>query len=81
VTAVRDLLHGELDKQDQLPLTVDLSDLGWLASVGVGLLLDVADRAGPDTDFVLPPPGPSRRVLDLTGVTAALRTPGTRTRG
>jgi hypothetical protein len=38
----------------------------------VGLLLDVAEQAGPRAAFLLPPPGPARRVLDLTGVTAAL---------
>jgi hypothetical protein len=60
---------------------VDLTGLGWLASVGIGLLLEVADRAGPDSEFLLPPPGPARHVLDLTGVTAALRTAATPARG
>ena len=81
VTAVRDVLRGELDGGDAAPQTVDLTGLGWIASVGVGLLLDLADRAGPQTEFVLPLPGAARRVLDLTGVTRILRPPGTRARG
>jgi anti-anti-sigma factor len=81
VTALRDTLLAELEGADRLPLTVDLTGLGWLASVGIGLLLEVADRAGPDSEFLLPPPGPVRHVLDLTGVTAALRTAATPARG
>jgi anti-anti-sigma factor len=70
VTAVRDVLLTELD--GSRPLTVDLTALGWLTSAGIGLLLDVAGRAGPHTQFLLPDPGPARRVLDLTGVTTVL---------
>jgi hypothetical protein len=51
---------------------VDLTALGWVTSVGVGLLLDVAEQAGVRATFLLPPPGPARRVLDLIGVTAVL---------
>jgi anti-anti-sigma factor len=72
VTALRDTLLAELEGADRVPLTLDLTGLGWLASVGIGLLLEVVDRAGPDSEFLLPPPGPARHVLDLTGVTAAL---------
>lgn len=71
VTAVRDVLLAELDGA-QRPLTVDLTGLHWLTSVGLGLLLEVAGRAGQQTQFLLPDPGPARRVLDLTGVTAVL---------
>jgi PAS domain S-box-containing protein len=73
VTSLRDTLLAELEGPDRLPLTVDLTALGWLASVGIGLLLEVVARAGPDLEIVLPPPGPARHVLDLTGVTPALR--------
>jgi hypothetical protein len=51
---------------------VDLTGVGWLTSVGLGLLLEVAERAGPRTQFLLPDPGPARRVLDVTGMTAVL---------
>jgi anti-anti-sigma factor len=71
VTAVRDILLAELDG-GQRPLTVDLTGLGWLTSVGLGLLLDAAGRVGPRTQFLLPDPGPARRVLGLTGVSAVL---------
>jgi anti-sigma regulatory factor (Ser/Thr protein kinase)/anti-anti-sigma regulatory factor len=73
VTALRDTLLAELEHADRVPLTLDLTGLGWLASVGIGLLLEVADRAGPASEFLLPPPGPARHALDLTGVTAGLR--------
>ncbi|HEY0126062.1 MAG TPA: SpoIIE family protein phosphatase [Blastococcus sp.] len=73
VLSIRDLLDAELDRPDRPPLTVDLTGVSWLASAGIGLLLAVAERAGQQTDFVLPPSGPARRVLDLTGVTEALR--------
>jgi anti-anti-sigma factor len=71
VTAVRDELFAEFTG-DPRPITVDLTGVGWLTSVGLGLLLEVAERAGPLTQFLLPDPGPARRVLDVTGVAAVL---------
>lgn len=71
VTAVRDELFAAF-AGDRRPTTVDLTEVGWLTSVGLGLLLEVAERAGPLTQFLLPDPGPARRVLDLTGVAAVL---------
>jgi hypothetical protein len=46
-----------------------------VASVGGGLLLQVAEQARSDGDLavVLPGPGPARRLLDMTGLTAVLR--------
>ncbi len=70
VAAVRDTLLTAADGGQ--PMVVDLAGLGWLTSVGIGLLLDVAGRAGSRAAFVLPSSGPARRVLDLTGVTAVL---------
>lgn len=72
VTAVRDTLLDALNGEHPPPLTVDLTALGWVTSVGVGLLLEVVEQAGARAAFLLPPPGPARRVLDLTGMTAAL---------
>jgi anti-anti-sigma factor len=71
VIAVRDEMFAEL-AHDRRPVTVDLTDVAWLTSVGLGLLLEIAERAGPGTQFLLPDPGPARRVLDMTGLTAAL---------
>ena len=72
-TAIREPVLAEL--ADGRPITVDLTRLGYLTSVGAGLLLEVADRAGThgDLDILLPATGPARRLLDLTGLTAALR--------
>jgi anti-anti-sigma factor len=72
VTGVRDTLLEALDGANHPQLTIDLTELGWLASVGVGLLLDADARAGSRAEFLLPLPGPARRVLDLTGVSAVL---------
>ena len=72
-TAIRELLLAEL--ADPRPVTVDLTRLGFVTSVGAGLLLEVAERAGihGDLDVLLPATGPARRMLDLTGLTAALQ--------
>ncbi|MGY1703311.1 SpoIIE family protein phosphatase [Geodermatophilus sp. SYSU D00697] len=55
------------------PATLDLTRLGFVASVGVGLLLEAAQVAGDGMDVVLPTGGPARRVLDLAGLTSVLR--------
>jgi anti-anti-sigma factor len=72
VAAVRDALVAELT--GRLPVTLDLTGLGFVASVGAGLLLQIVERARTtgDVDVVLPGPGPARRLLDLTGLTAIL---------
>ena len=72
-TAVREQLLAELAAPG--PVTVDLTELGFVTSLGAGLLLEVAQRAGADRvlDVVLPDGGEARRMLDLTGLTAALR--------
>ncbi|WP_138734468.1 SpoIIE family protein phosphatase [Modestobacter excelsi] len=71
--AVRDGVLAEL--ADPRPVTVDLTRLGFVTSVGAGLLLEVAehDRARGDLDVLLPAGGPARRMLDLTGLTPVLR--------
>jgi anti-anti-sigma factor len=71
--AIREQLRTQL--ADARSVTLDLSRLGFVTSVGAGLLLEVVERAGVDGDLdvLLPPAGPARRMLDLTGLTAALR--------
>ncbi|GAB3324634.1 hypothetical protein GCM10027451_49070 [Geodermatophilus aquaeductus] len=72
--AVRDALLAEL--ADHPRTTLDLTGLGFVASVGAGPLLEAAEvaRTAGELDVLLPPAGPARRLLDLTGLTAALRT-------
>ncbi len=75
VTAVADALRTETARThaaDGPPLLVDLRGLGWLSSVGIGLLLQAAREATGQVTFALPPAGPARRALDLTGVTGQL---------
>ncbi|HYO36840.1 MAG TPA: SpoIIE family protein phosphatase [Geodermatophilus sp.] len=76
VTAVADALRTETARTsaavDGPPLLVDLRGLGWLSSVGIGLLLQAARDATGQVTFALPPAGPARRALDLTGVTGQL---------
>jgi hypothetical protein len=54
------------------PVTLDLTRLGFVTSVGVGLLLEAARTAG-DLEALLPPAGPARHLLDLTGLTGVLQ--------
>jgi anti-anti-sigma factor len=72
-TAMRERLLAEL--ADPRPTTVDLTRLGFLTSVGAGLLLEIAERARRhgDVDILLPATGPARRMLNLTGLAPVLR--------
>jgi anti-anti-sigma factor len=72
-TAIRELLLAEL--ADHRPITLDLTRLGFVTSVGAGLLLEVAERAGThsELDVLLPATGPARRMLNLTGLASALQ--------
>jgi anti-sigma regulatory factor (Ser/Thr protein kinase)/anti-anti-sigma regulatory factor len=57
------------------PTTVDLTRLGFVTSVGAGLLLDAVHTAA-DVTVVLPTGGPARHLLDITGLTGVLRGTG-----
>src|SRR4051794_4109665 len=72
VAAVHGALLAELAGHRHV--TLDLTGLGFVASVGAGLLLEAVEqaRADGDLDVVLPGPGPARRLLELTGLTAIL---------
>jgi anti-anti-sigma factor len=73
VEAVRPALLTEL--ADGSPAILDLTRLGFVASIGIGLLLEAAQAPpGNDLEILLPTGGPVRRVLDLTGLTDVLRT-------
>jgi anti-anti-sigma factor len=78
VAAVRDTLLGAVGDG---PVTLDLTGVGHLASVGMGLLLEVSSRAdersGP-LEVELPTEGPARRVLELTGLGGVLTDPDRR---
>jgi anti-anti-sigma factor len=71
--AIRAALMAEL--ADHRPITLDLTQLGFVASVGAGLLLEVAERARThqDLDVLLPGTGPAHRLLELTGLASALQ--------
>jgi anti-anti-sigma factor len=75
-TAVRDALMTALADDDR-PVTLDLTQLGFVASVGAGLLLRAtqAARAHRDLDVLLPAAGRARHALDITGLTTALQAP------
>ncbi|MCD2195511.1 SpoIIE family protein phosphatase [Actinomycetospora endophytica] len=55
------------------PWTLDVTGVGYLASAGVGLLLEAAERGA---ELVLPESGPAARVLALSGLAAAPRVTG-----
>jgi len=61
------------------PVVLDCRGVHWLASVGLGLLLEAAQLAAKrgDVDVRLPADGPARRLLDLTGLTNVLAPPRT----
>jgi anti-anti-sigma factor len=69
VAAVRHALLDEL--ACDRPIVLDWRRVRWLASVGVGLLLEAtrAARGHGVVDVRLPSDGPARRLLDLTGLT------------
>jgi anti-anti-sigma factor len=75
-TAIREQVLAQLAEPG--PVTIDLTQLGFVASVGAGLLLEVAERARRhgELDVLLPAPGPARRMLDLTGLTSVLQPRG-----
>ena len=76
MNAVREGLLAALVADRDRPTVLDLGRLGHLSSIGVGLLLEVAGllrREGAEVDVVLPPDGPARRLLDVSGLTGALR--------
>jgi hypothetical protein len=58
-------------------VVLDLTGLGFLASIGAGLLLEIARSGGDHLEMVAPPGGSARRMLDLTGLTAVLSGGGT----
>ena len=70
VAGIRRTALAALDDGDG-PVTLDLGGLGHLASAGMGLLLELAQRAGrAGAPLTVVPPrgGPARRVLELTGL-------------
>ncbi|REH46063.1 anti-anti-sigma factor [Kutzneria buriramensis] len=69
VAAVRRTLLDEL--AGDRPIVLDFRCVRWLASVGVGLLLEAVRtaRGHGEVDVRLPSDGPARRLLDLTGLT------------
>jgi anti-anti-sigma factor len=72
VAAVRRTLLDEL--ACDRPIVLDWRHVRWLASVGVGLLLEATRtaRGHGEVDVRLPSDGPVRRLLDLTGLTQAV---------
>ena len=70
VRAVRDDLLAEVAAGGKV--TLDLTRTGFVASVGVGLLLEAFQSGGEQLEVVVPPGGPARRVLELTGLTETL---------
>jgi anti-anti-sigma factor len=70
VEAVRGPLLAELTAGR--PVVLDLTRLGYVTSVGAGLLLEAAQTAAGDLQILPPAAGPARRLLDLTGLTGVL---------
>ena len=67
--SLRSELEAALDAQE---LRVDLCDTTFMDSSGIHVLLDI-HRLAEGRMTIVCPPGPVRRVLDLTGVAGALR--------
>jgi anti-anti-sigma factor len=75
VEAVRaDLLAEVLGGR---PTILDLTRLGFVTSVGAGLLLEAVQAGEDQLEVVVPATGQARRLLDLTGLTAVLDARGT----
>jgi anti-anti-sigma factor len=69
--AVRPHLLAAVDAEAPRDLTLDLRDLSYLASAGLGLLLELADRArqgGGRLWVLVDPEGSPARVLELAGL-------------
>ncbi|NMO93814.1 SpoIIE family protein phosphatase [Actinomycetospora sp. TBRC 11914] len=73
-------LAGSLEARRRLapaeydgPWTLDVTGVGYLASAGVGLLLEAVEHGA---ELVLPEEGPAARVLALSGLTAPSRLAG-----
>jgi hypothetical protein len=76
VAAVRGPLLAALTEGSADGGTLDLTAVTTLSSVGMGLLVEVVGAAAAPYRVLLPPGGPARRALDLTGLTPVLA-PGT----
>jgi anti-anti-sigma factor len=68
VAAVRGPLLAALSEE----ATLDLTAVGVLSSVGMGLLVELLGAARGPLSVLLPADGPARRALDLTGLTPVL---------
>jgi PAS domain S-box-containing protein len=71
VAAVREPLLSAVAEEGA---TLDLTGVAALCSVGLGLLVEVMASAPGPLRVLLPPAGPARRALDLTGLTPLLAT-------
>ena len=71
VESVRGALLRELAADR--PVTLDLTRLGYVSSVGAGLLLEAVQAMDAGLEVVLPVGVPARRLLDLAGVTPVLQ--------
>jgi anti-anti-sigma factor len=78
VTSVRETV-SRLMLSGHRPTTLDLTRLGHVSSIGLGLLRELVQLAGDrglQLDVLLSTEGPARRAMDLTGVTDLLRASG-----
>jgi anti-anti-sigma factor len=77
VEAIRDELLTAVGGGEE-PLRLDVRGLTALSSSGLGLLMEAARlrEGGPPLDVLLPTTGPVRRLLDMTGLVAALTAGG-----
>ena len=70
VDAIRAQVFAQLALRAPAALEIDLREVAYLSSAGVGLLLEIAERTGADgaLPIILPRSGPVARVLALTGL-------------